>query len=259
MELPFLEYSITTCCTLRCRDCSNLIPKIQPGRMLGFAEFKLRVDQLLACVDYIYRFKLHGGEPFLNPALPDMIDYLHRSEKIGEIRISTNGTLAPNAALLRALKNRKVLVFLSDYPPSVAPERGAILQTMTSAGVRVRDLRGQTWSDLGDTECRGYSPKQLRRLIRDCSMANCKAMADGCIYLCSRCANADVSGLFPVPEKVHIDSGDISGTRRAIRELYCIASCEGCGRCSGVIAEAPAIPPAIQIGSAENNTVTGVR
>lgn len=247
LELPFLEYSVTSCCTLRCRDCSNLIPSVQPGTMLSFREFCEEVEKLLKCVDYIYRFKLHGGEPFLNPALPDMIDHIRQSDKIGEIRLSTNGTVRPGEKLLRALRDSNALVFLSDYGPAVAPDRDEILRILLGAGVRVRDLKGQVWADLGGIQPHGYSPREMRRLIFHCGMANCKAYGGGAVYLCSRCANADMAGLFAVPEKVTIDCGHIKKTRRALRRLYGLTACAGCDRCAGVLLGAPPLTPGVQL------------
>lgn len=246
LEIPFVEYAVTTHCTLRCKYCSNLVPYFKEPRTLPLQQAKREISQLLEQVDYIYRFKVHGGEPFLYPFLAELLNWLCTQKKIGEIRISTNGTILPRPEVLQALKDSKVIVFISDYSELITPNRKKLLQILNENGVRIRDLKGQLWCDTGTVELRQRSAKAHEAVIATCMMANCKALANGWLYQCSRCANGNILGMFQEDACIMV-AGDKSTVRRDLKKMYSLDHCIGCMHCDGVSSNGPFIPPAEQM------------
>ena len=247
LEIPFVEYAVTTRCSLHCRKCSNLIPYFNNPFDIELPEAKNEIRELLDCVDYIYRFKIHGGEPFLYSDITELLNWICGIDNIGEIRISTNGTIIPHQNVIYALKNPKVIVFISGYSSKIAPRRDELIRLLNQNGVRIRDLHDQVWNDTGEVIYRNYSKQKLKEIIRNCSMANCKTLRDHRLYLCSRCSNGDQLGFFHEKRTADLSKGSIEEKKREIKNLYTLDDCTGCGYCSGVIAGINEIPPAEQL------------
>lgn len=245
LEIPFVEYAVTTRCTLRCKKCSNLIPEFKSKTDISLERAKREISRFLEYVDYVYRFKIHGGEPFLYPCLPELLDWLSSNDKIGEIRISTNGTVFPGDLLLKSMKNPKVIVFVSGYPETVAPKRKEILQLLAEHKVRIHDLDDQVWYDTGSCSERKISDSDLQKMIRDCAMANSKALYKDYFYLCSRCANGERLGYFTEMSKVRL-RGDTVNVREQLKKMYELNTCTGCRHCDSVNQNGIPIPPAEQ-------------
>ena len=233
VEIPFVEYAVTTRCKLRCRKCSNLIPYMDQRADIPLDTVNKEINRLLRCTDYIYRLKVHGGEPFLYPALAEILEVLTAKENIGEIRISTNGTVIPNQRVMDLMKNPRILVFVSGYPSHLAPAREKLLAMLKRNKIRFRDLKEQKWSDTGDFSLRKDCRRSLRHKIETCYMANSKALLGSRFYICSRSANGSNLRLFD--ENVFVDlKQNRDQVRRELRNMYKRFDFSGCKYCDAV-------------------------
>ncbi len=68
-ELVRVEMPITSRCTLRCKDCANLIPFYANPADTDTDRIIKDIDDFLSNVDRVYRFAVMGGEAFLHPGL----------------------------------------------------------------------------------------------------------------------------------------------------------------------------------------------
>lgn len=112
-----LEWMLTERCTLRCRDCSALIPYFCNPRDHAFYKTANALNRVLTAADYISELSILGGEPLLYPYFADAITSYAGHEKIGAIVVYTNGTVLPNETQLAALQADNVWVHISDYGP----------------------------------------------------------------------------------------------------------------------------------------------
>ena len=93
----YVQWHILDRCNLRCRHCyqDNFSMKHEPD----WPKLRQAADNLLDTMN-TWNTKLDvaltGGEPFLKPELPSLLDYLNRSPHVENISIITNGTLRPN-------------------------------------------------------------------------------------------------------------------------------------------------------------------
>ncbi|MDR2210039.1 MAG: radical SAM protein, partial [Spirochaetaceae bacterium] len=113
-----LDIMNTTRCTLNCRDCCAFIPHYRPEnhvKPMGFENFKMNLDGLLASVDLIYILQFVGGEPLLDKELDKELEYAVSKHQIRHIFITTNSTIMPSPLLIKSLKNKKCAVQLSNY------------------------------------------------------------------------------------------------------------------------------------------------
>ncbi len=117
INIPQVEFVLTTKCTLRCKNCSNFIPAIKDKYTMSLDEFKNNVDALAKGSNEIQTALLLGGEPLLNKDLPAMVSYIAKNRKFKTIYIVTNATLDFSEELLSAIKEYKdkVRVYISNY------------------------------------------------------------------------------------------------------------------------------------------------
>lgn len=229
IELPFIEVILTTVCTLKCTECSNLIPKF--GRLAKHVspdDFKKEIKCLLNEVEYIHRLKIHGGEPLTHPNLAEIINFCCNEEKVGEVRLSTNCTILPDASLIKAMQNKKFLLFLSNYKISEChPDK--YLEICESYGIRYRFDPDQEWVPYGEVKLYSKSYEQLADNRENCSMANCLSMRDFKVYLCSRIANATALGLIREDKGISVMERDFKDKLIQLYKENINAGCEYCG------------------------------
>lgn len=120
MNLPQLQFAITTHCTLRCANCNALIPyfgKNAPHYTLSANDFSADLHKLETCVNKIRRFQLLGGEPLLHPHLGKLVRIAAASPMINIVEIVSNGTVLPGSDLLEALTpyRDKLYFHISNY------------------------------------------------------------------------------------------------------------------------------------------------
>jgi organic radical activating enzyme len=114
-----LEAHVTTHCNLRCVQCCPLSPHLPTWAVEPAA---LGEDlRKLARVLKPNLFKLTGGEPFLHPDLPGVLDAVRGSGISEQVSITTNGFLAQSAP--DAVYERLDRMTLSVYDSAPLPER----------------------------------------------------------------------------------------------------------------------------------------
>ncbi len=116
--LPQIGFSLTTRCTLRCRDCIALSPLFDEARPSfihidqNAAAYRSELARIADGVDGVKRLFLHGGEPLLNKDLPDIVQASAECEKIELVELITNGTVVPSEALLDVMERYKHKIYL---------------------------------------------------------------------------------------------------------------------------------------------------
>ena len=73
--MPSLEVFITERCTLRCRDCSHLIPEYKAPKNYEMKEIINVLENVLKVVDKISDLIILGGEPVLHMELYKLIEW----------------------------------------------------------------------------------------------------------------------------------------------------------------------------------------
>ena len=73
--MPILEVFITERCTLRCRDCSHLIPEYKAPKNYEMKEIINVLENVLKVVDKISDLIILGGEPVLHMELYKLIEW----------------------------------------------------------------------------------------------------------------------------------------------------------------------------------------
>ncbi len=244
IRIDRIEIFLTSRCTLNCEKCISYIPYFRMKTDTPLEQLKRDADILFGKVDYIYKLKLLGGEGLLYPHLIEYIDYLHDNydEKIGTIRIGTNGTILPDREILEMCRRNRVTLDISDYSWAV-PDRCKLYEVKELCdqhGVEVEIKRtGEQWLDLGfpNVVLDKKEEKTLREHFYGCAMF-CRQFARGKMWFCCTNFAAVCAGLFPKNENDYFDfEADFS--KKDLLEYEIGYSCLGyttfcdvCGGCS---------------------------
>ena len=153
LYLRHVNINITDQCTLRCRDCSLLIPYYKTKMQYSLSGVLSGLNKLFHNVDYVQEVHLIGGEPLLYPELSELISEIGHQyrHKIGELAIATNGTIIPSKEVCQAAKKYNAFFTISDYSGSPAFSARvnipALLQHLESNSVEYRLGNKSVWFD----------------------------------------------------------------------------------------------------------------
>ncbi len=250
--LRSVDVIITERCSLKCRDCSNLMQYYQQPADCNTGDLLRSIDAFCRVVDEINEFRVIGGEPFMNRNFHEVIERLTQEPKTRRVVLYTNGTIVPRAEGMVSLRHPKILVFVTDYG-SLSRNLKQLNHALRDNGVNFYARPAQGWSECAEISRRHRSAEQLQELFRNCCARNTVTLSNGRLYRCPFAANA--ARLAAVPD-FEGDSVDLMETapeavatlKRRIRALlWEKAYLETCDYCAGRPFDAPEIAPAVQI------------
>lgn len=211
LEIPQIEFNLTTKCTLRCKHCSNFIPYLQPKEhsIITIEDFKVQVNNLINSVYKVKNLLLIGGETLLVKNLDEYLEYACSKKKIERVWIVTNGTLLMKDSLLEVAKKyrHKVTIWVSNYSKNDELKNklrhGELLKQIENADLDFDYVQDLTWgytSPLCPHKKRSYK----KEYFENCAN-NCVAVFDGKIYVCPRAGTFVLKGLYTPEEGETID------------------------------------------------------
>lgn len=182
-SLPSVQFAITTRCTLRCRDCSAMIPRFASPEMthceMSLVQFRQNLDALLAAVDHVRSFLILGGEPLMHRELAHMVAYAASQEKIGLVDVVTNCTILPGEDLLNALQSyrHKAFMGLSNYSrskdASALVKRDAIIRLLKERDIKHSlDTGTGKWLRYSLEKC-DINEEALKSVFANCQWHHC--------------------------------------------------------------------------------------
>lgn len=248
-ELPRVETAITTRCTLRCRDCSNLIVFYDKRADLDTQLVLKDIEDLLYSVDRIHRFIVMGGEPLLHSGLKTILTYLLSHARVGVVQLITNGTIIPDDHLLSLFQHPKMLVTVSNYSSDIAKNKSRLLSLLEDYQINYTYEPDFDWIDLGGWNPRvDNTPDALRQRYQTCPRKTCHNIYNGQYHLCPRSAHGMRLGQIADDEKYYVvfrDRSDPVTVRNELNHLFQVRYISACQHCRGQ--EGAAIPPAVQL------------
>lgn len=234
-----------TKCSLRCKDCNNLMPLFSPQSCLSANEIIQPLDNLLTKAEVLLTCELIGGEPFLQDSLEECLKYVISHDKIMNIEITTNGTIVPkNENIINLLRNEKVIVRISDYGELV--DKNKIVSFLNTNNIRYEILKGtRTWVSPGGTEKRNRTINELTSQWIKCAAGyNCKTIYKGKLFSCARAASLFELNFMKEHEYIDLNSDfDIECIKKFFTQNYSIA----CDYCNISSREAKRVKAACQL------------
>ncbi|SDB28856.1 4Fe-4S single cluster domain-containing protein [Pseudobutyrivibrio sp. YE44] len=227
--LPRVVIEATTHCTLKCKYCNNLMPYYQKKRHLDLDSIEKDIEQLFSVVQHILVLEIIGGEPFCYPQLCDLLLFLERIEQYDILEITTNGTIIPNNNVLEALRDKRIIVRISEYNASAKIE--GLIKKFKEYGINYEILNDLIWIDSGEPVYKGKSKELCRESYLKCSSARfCKTLMEGRLFCCARAASLFDLGICK-DESNYIDIYKDDAIRE-LRDFYLSDYVEACNYCT---------------------------
>lgn len=215
LNIPQIEISITTKCTLNCKDCNTLMPSFKERgchHTLTFSAFKEQLDNLCNSVSRIRHFVFLGGEPLVNPELPEMLDYACKKENIDLIRIVTNTTILPSQKLINVFHNNpnRAYFYLSDYRDNPALVN-ILKQEEIKKLLQENKIKCQVGENLNWIKEQAFSTKKFDKIttpetIKNCFRLHCTQIFNNKIDVCSKPLSARMLGLLDTNDDIQVSN-----------------------------------------------------
>ena len=204
MKFFGIEFHVSDHCNMNCKNCNHysiLAPPVFPN----FDDFKNDLILSSKWKQYIPRIYLIGGEPLLNPALPDFIETTRYYFPTQTIDVYTNGLLLKSMddKFWKTLKKNNAGIIHSIHPywfagtdyldiEDLAEQWGITLDTIIYS--KFRRFRYDLTKDNGN------------KSFHECYQKNCTIIRNGRIHRCPfvACSNF-VKDYFNVDIKVSAD------------------------------------------------------
>lgn len=183
--LYYVEVFLTPRCSLRCTYCAACMPSYTEMYDIPYEQIEASLKAFLDHIDFIENVRLLGGEPFCYRDLDKVVAYLRtRADKIGNIRIVTNGTIVPKSeALIRALDHKKVVLDISNYGEnSTKKEELVALSKKYRFRVKLGPQLKFSVPEM-DYHLRGMNEKLLAHKFQTCN-EHCRLIRDGKLFYC---------------------------------------------------------------------------
>lgn len=249
-----VDIIITERCSLKCRDCSNLMQYYKKPKDCSVEDLAQSIDAFCSLVDEVNEFRVIGGEPFMNRNIHLVLKKLIDEPKVRKIVIYTNGTIIPKEHQIQYLKNDKVLLLITDYG-LLSRKLNILTQLLKEHNIAFYVLKARGWSDCAKIMRHHRNTEQQKEIFKSCCAKNLVTLSDGKLYRCPFSANAARLTAIPDYENDYIDilrntqeGMDIDEMKKKIRMFMLERDfLETCDYCKGRPFEAPEIRPAIQI------------
>jgi len=215
-----LDVMITEKCSLKCKDCSNLMqyyiaPTDADKNIINFS-----VEKFSTSVDYILELRVIGGEPFVNKECFEIIEFLNTISNKSRICVYTNGTIIPNDTNLKSLTGSDIFLRISDYG-SISRNVSGLTRALDNVNANYDVIKFEKWQDCAKIEYFEESEAQLAAKFKDCCVQNYFTILNDTLYNCPFAANAININAIPKfeDEYIEIPATDVDDIRKIIRSM----------------------------------------
>ncbi len=228
--LPCLEVPITTFCSLRCRNCSNLIQYYDQPYHVDSEVLLKSVRKIAGAVDKIDCLRILGGEPLLHPSFDKLIYEMNDISNINNIVIITNGTVLLSKNCIDKLKaNKKYKISISKY--FCSNNIDTLVDQLKKNDIQY-EVRIVSWRDKSNVLFHGYNRKQLRMRFKHCPNHFLSLLNEE-LHLCPRSAHGIDLGFFKGHTNEFIDLSCCADgvLRKRLRMLLSVPYINACNYC----------------------------
>lgn len=117
-DLHYLEFHAADGCVLNCRGCTHFSPLCKKDSFPDLKKLEESLGNLSRLFRKIESVRILGGEPLMNPELPEIIYIFRRYMPLSRITVVTNGLLLSswNKELISCLICERVKLCITRYP-----------------------------------------------------------------------------------------------------------------------------------------------
>ena len=249
--LKCLDIVVTERCSMKCKDCSNLMQYYEkPGNSDVEILFN-SLDKLMSVVDQVYEFRVLGGDPFMNKELHKYVNRLVEYRNVENVVLYTNATILPKNENLECLKNPKISLEITNYGPNLSRKHDELLKLLENLKIEYRTRPPGVWNDCGKLEKYERTEEELQRVFDNCCMNDVPSLLNGVIYKCPYSANATNLKAVPFVEDEVVDltkNYEKDSLKEKLKKFHLSEKpLTACNYCGGRDYKSKEIEPAIQV------------
>lgn len=242
--LRSVDLVITEKCTLKCKDCANLMQFYEAPINYNIENIIAGVINLSARTDFIHEIRVIGGEPFLNKDIYKIINRISEIKNINKIVIYTNGMIPPKEYEIKTFNKDKILFSITDYA-ELGRNLDKTISTLERNGLPYRLHPPEHWTDSGRFIESPLGVEEAKDLFAKCCGKNLYTLIGEKLYRCPFAANAEKINAIPIDFS---NSVSITAEASSIKEFaYGIEYIDACRYCPGRSFDSPIIKPAVQV------------
>jgi hypothetical protein len=251
LNFKSIDIQITEKCSLKCKDCSNLMQYYEKPQDSALDILFKSIDRFMSCIDALDEFRVLGGDPFMNKELYKIINKLVTYEKCKKVIVYTNAKIVPKGENLNCLKNKKVILDITNYG-ECSSSHLKIVELAKKENLAFTTNRCTTWMDCGKImPFTNKNEKELKHMFKNCCNSDLISLLHGKLYGCPFSANAVNLKAIPQNDSDEVnlinDALSIAELREQIKKLcYEKKYLTACSYCNGRDYSVANIPAAIQ-------------
>ena len=215
-SIKYIDIVVTERCSLKCRDCANLMQYYQKPQNSDLNILFKSLDRMIQSVDRIYEFRVIGGDPFMNKEMYKVVNKLVKYNNVEQAVIYTNAKIIPKGDNLECLKDKKVRLDITNYG-ELSSKHDEITSLLDMHNIPYETKIARLWDDIGTIEYEKKTDKQLKELFRECCARDIFTLFDGTLFKCPVSAHGTKLKSVPFDEKY--DGIDLVDENISIKEL----------------------------------------
>ena len=215
-SIKHIDIVVTERCSLKCRDCANLMQYYQRPQNSDLNILFKSLDRMMQSVDKIYEFRVLGGDPFMNKEMYKVVNKLVKYNNVEQVVIYTNAKIIPKGDNLECLKDKKVRLDITNYG-ELSSKHDEITSLLDMHNIPYETKIARLWDDIGTIEYEKKTDKQLKELFRECCARDIFTLFDGTLFKCPVSAHGTKLKSVPFDEKY--DGIDLVDENISIKEL----------------------------------------
>lgn len=231
-----IELVITERCSLKCRDCANLMQYYEKPVNYTKENMFLYLDKINEVFDIVHDLKIIGGEPFVNKDIYDIIDYATTKENIVCVSIYTNATIPLDEKRLETLDKTKLSFFATNYEGlSRSIEKN--VEILEKFRIPYMYIEMGKWYNCTNMEYVDRTECELEEEYNRCVAKNHLGILHGKIFLCPFASHT--YNLKGIPDEYVeyvdiVDYEDINKVKEDMKKfIYDRKYAEACKYCTG--------------------------
>jgi len=241
--LRSVDLVITEKCSLKCKDCANLMQYFEKPVNVSFDETIEDLDSLVNRVEHIFEVRLIGGEPFMHKDIYEIISKVSTYDKISKIVVYTNATIPLQTEKLKKINKQKIIFSITDYG-DLSKNSKRVVSALEEFEIPYRLHPPENWTESGNIEDYNRNPRQNQVLFDKCCGKNLLTISNGKLYRCPFASNAERLQAIP-RDKSNSVSLQASGDE-ILNYVKSPLALPACGWCNGRSWDAKEIIPAVQ-------------
>ena len=247
LRIDSIDLMLTEKCSLKCKDCSNLMQFYAKPVDEDFDIVISSIDTLMDTVDYVREIRLLGGEPLMYKKVDSVVEHVLKYKNFDQLKINTNGTIIPKDEKLKAFQNEKVFFDISNYGKDSRNVDG-LVKKLKEFNISHVASSVTEWQDVGKIVNTNRTDKENKEIFGNCCINRGLTLLHGKLYLCPFSANAtNLKAIKYADNEILNLKTDKDILKRQIYDLYFNTDfLEACRSCNGRDHNVPRVKAAVQ-------------